>query len=151
MGQEWNRRSAAVQSWMGHVPKTWRALRVPHDPSVKPGAAFCCHCLFAWSPSGTLTSPGPRRRLFKNDGSVAACRSVTLCAQKTTKHVGRTIHRQPHVFPAVNLTTINRYQKLVHTGWHKVRHKVGTRLRLTRWPTPHFGLLGLFPLCCRWM
>ena len=63
----------------------WRALRVPHAPSVKPGAAYCCHCLFAWSPSRTPTSPGPRRRLFNNDGSVAARRSVTVCAQKTTK------------------------------------------------------------------
>ena len=63
----------------------WGALRVPRAPSVKPGAACCCLCLFAWSPSGTPTSPGPRRRLFNNAGSNAARRSVTLCVQKTTK------------------------------------------------------------------
>jgi hypothetical protein len=56
----------------------WGALRVPRAPSVKPGAACCCLCLFAWPPSGTPTSPGPRRRLFNNAGSNAARRSVVL-------------------------------------------------------------------------
>ena len=96
----------------GVVAETWRALRVPHAPSVKPGAANCCHCLFAWSPSGTPTSPGPRRRSFNNDGSVAARQSVTRYAQKTTK---------PDIS---NLTTRNRSQKLVH----QVGTRLGTRL-----------------------
>ena len=78
----------------------WGALRVPHAPSVKPGAAYCCHCLFAWSPSGTPISPGPRMRLFRNDGSVAARRSVTLCAQTTKPDIS---HEQftgnPMFFP----------------------------------------------------
>ena len=136
----------------------WGALRVPRAPSVKPGAACCCLCLFAWSPSGTPTSPGPRRRSFNNDGSVAARRSVTLRTVRSedhqTRHLGRTIHRQPHVFPAVKvlMTTTNRSQKLVHQvgtrlaqgsaqGWHKV--EVG---QVANSP---FRVVGVVSVCCQ--
>ena len=87
----------------GVVAETWRALRVPHASSVKPGAANCCHCLFAWSPAGTPTSPGPRRRPFNNDGSVAARRSVTLRTVRSedhqTRHLGIQYTGSPMFFP----------------------------------------------------
>ena len=83
-----------------------------------------------------------QQRWFECSASV---RDIMRSEDHQARHLARTIHRQPHVLPAVTLTTRHRSQKLVHQGWHKVRHKVGTRLRLARRPTPHFGLLGLFP------
>ena len=122
----------------------WGVLRVSHAPSVKPGAAYCCHCLFAWSPSGTPTSPGPRRRLFNNAGSNAARRSVTLCAQKTTKP--DISHEQftgnPMFFPGSlrRPETNLRNSQGSAQGWHKV--EVGHAAN-----SP-FRVVGVVSVCC---
>ena len=117
----------------GVVAETWRSLRVPDAPLVKPGAAYCYHCLFAWSPSGIPTSPGPRRRLFNNDGSVAARRSVTVnCVlRRPPNQTSRTNNTQAAPCYSRGQSFDDDHKQISETsppGWHKVGTRFGTRL-----------------------
>ncbi len=117
----------------GVVAETWRSLRVPDAPLVKPGAAYCYQCLFAWSPSGIPTSPGPRRRLFNNDGSVAARRSVTVnCVlRRPPNQTSRTNNTQAAPCYSRGQSFDDDHKQISETsppGWHKVGTRFGTRL-----------------------
>ena len=162
MGQEWNRRRRGCAELDGPC-----ATLMKEGLSLKPTAR--CQDFFgaldveSSSPSSCSFGAACRRLLLSlplhmvaiwnpdlpwaqeaanNDGSVAACRSVALCAQKTTKpsiSEKRYSQRQPHVFIQKQISESNLQ------GWHKVRHKVCTGLMLARRPTSPFRGVGFFP------
>ena len=165
MGQEWNRRTRSCAELDGSCAMKEEQL------SLKPtGELFASSCSFGETWRRLLLSLPVRMVAIENPdlpwaqeaalqqrwfGCGASVRDSVRSEDHQARHLGRTIHRQSHVFPAVNLTTRNRSQKLVHQvgtrlaqgsaqGWHKV--EVGQAGQL-----PISGCWGCFRVLPKWL
>ena len=163
MGQEWNRRRRGCAELDGPCASSIKEGELFLKPTARCQDLFGALDVESSSPSSCSFGAACRRLLLSlllhmvaiqnadlpraqdaanNDGSVAACRSSALCAQKTTKPFisdKRYSQRQPHVFIQKQISESNLQ------GWHKV----GTRLMLARRPTSPFRGVGVVSVFCQ--